>query len=259
MKISKYEEHYKDMVKYYQQGRSILSVSKIFNCSNQVVRNALSHYEISPRSKGQMYMFDSKFFNNIDSEHKAYWLGMIATDGTIRKNRNEIILSLGEIDRKHLIKFLGDIKSNGKVYSVIRSGSKQAYISISSAVMKNNLISLGIKPNKSLSLQPPSAVRYNRHFWRGCFDGDGSIAYINHRGGQWRISFNGTFDMVNGFKDFVDTNVNVNDNVIYKRGNIYSVSYGAIEQVKLILDLLYSDSSVYLDRKYDRYKRIKVV
>ena len=55
---------------------------------------------------------------------------------------------------------------------------------------------------------------------------------------------------MNSFKCFVNNSVIVSDNKIAKRGNIYSITYGAQKDVKNILRLLYSDNIVSLNRKY---------
>ena len=65
------------------------------------------------------YSYDSNFFEKIDSEAKAYWLGFLYADGYIHRNYKNgkiksmsLELSLKSEDRAHLENFLRDIRSN---------------------------------------------------------------------------------------------------------------------------------------------------
>jgi hypothetical protein len=62
-----------------------------------------------------MYKFNREFFNVIDTEEKAYWLGFLAADGCIRKNKknsHQLVLKLSVRDMGHVVKFKKSLKSN---------------------------------------------------------------------------------------------------------------------------------------------------
>jgi len=245
-----YDKYSDKIVSMYKSGKSILEISKIIGCSNRPISRILRENEVYIRQQGSRYVINDRFFKEIASEYQAYWLGMIATDGTIRsdKSRNEIVLSLQISDTKHIQNFIDDIGSTSKVYFVNRNGSDQAYASISSKMLKEDLIKLGITPNKSFSLSPPDIdEKIKRHFWRGCFDGDGCIT--SYRNKYWAVSFNGTRDMVEGFVKFLNKEIPINRCKIMPRCNIYTVSYRKQEDVRKIVSLLYSGSTRYLERK----------
>jgi len=110
-------------------------------------------------------------------------------------------------------------------------------------------------PNKTFCLSPPNLESdLERHFWRGCVDGDGCICKIGND--RYRIDFIGTFEMVQGFQEFLNRNLNVNDTTIREKGNIFCVSYGKQEDVRKITKLLYKDSAVKLRRKYEIASRV---
>lgn len=252
----KFKDKHGDIINLYKSGKSAKDVGQIIGCSNTIVLNVLIAHGIERRRPGSKYLINDDFFNTIDTEKKAYWLGMIATDGTIRKNknRNEIVLSLKIEDVIHIEKFLKDIGSSSKVYYTTRNGSKQAYASICSKQLKKSLINLGITPNKSLTIVPPKLPKcLERHFWRGCIDGDGSI-FRAKKEIAWHCSYNGTFEMVNQFVKFLQNN-GIAFKKPYKRGNIYSVSYDSKESVKNLLNLLYSNAIVFLDRKFNKARQ----
>ena len=55
--------------------------------------------------------FDINYFDNINSFKKAYWLGFLSADGSLKNNKVQICLS----DRDHIEKFKEDLKSEHKI------------------------------------------------------------------------------------------------------------------------------------------------
>ena len=84
--------------------------------------NKLKALGIPSRSKREKYSFNRQYFNNIDTEDKAYWLGFLLADG----NNTEATLRirLKAADREHLEKFNTCI--NGNIEIKIEDGSGYA-------------------------------------------------------------------------------------------------------------------------------------
>ena len=55
--------------------------------------------------------FDINYFDNINSFKKAYWLGFLSADGSLKNNKVQICLS----DKDHIEKFKEDLKSEHKI------------------------------------------------------------------------------------------------------------------------------------------------
>ncbi|MDL2302602.1 LAGLIDADG family homing endonuclease, partial [Lachnospiraceae bacterium OttesenSCG-928-D06] len=138
------------------------------------------------------YYYDEHYFQQIDSEHKAYWLGFLYADGHIEPLRKgnkikayRIEIGLSAVDKSHLELFLHDIDSNAPLTykkTIIRDKTYESCrVRINNTNMCRDLISLGCVPQKSLTLTFPSEEllpgNYVRHFIRGYFDGDGCISY----------------------------------------------------------------------------------
>ena len=70
-------------------------------------------------------------------------------------------------------------------------------------------------------------------------NGTGTLAFNNH--------VQGNVDLQGGKLIIGDTNQNK---------NAYKIHYGGNFQVKKFLECLYKDSTIYLDRKYEKYKKI---
>jgi len=138
-------------------------------------------------NKNRKYFFDQRFFNVIDSEFKAYWLGFIIADGSVRLSnlRGDVRITVHNKDADHLIGFSNLIKYTGKLYK--HPTELSTTISLYSRLMANDLIRLGVIPNKTgKECFPEIDVDLLRHLVRGIFDGDGTIGCYNN---VWSLSF----------------------------------------------------------------------
>jgi len=52
------------------------------------------------------HIFNHNFFETIDTEEKAYWLGFIAADGGLASNIYRLTIGLNQKDQNHLEKLL---------------------------------------------------------------------------------------------------------------------------------------------------------
>lgn len=121
---------------------------------------------------------DEHFFSVIDTEEKAYWLGFLAADGCVYKNKGgswEVSLRLAAKDKNHLKRFklamgakqpitkTGDVKNPGFALRIVRKK------------IASDLCRHGVMPNKTMcgvSL-PEFSEELTTHWLRGYIDGDG--------------------------------------------------------------------------------------
>lgn len=213
------------------------------------------------------YYYDETYFEEIDSEDKAYWLGFLYADGCIvtdkrKRNSKHVELSLCKKDSNHLQKFLNSLKSNAKVLSKKAKCKGKEYdscrVNIYNTKICDDLIKLGCTPRKTYSIKFPDEnivpKRFMRDFLRGFFDGDGCIN-VSHN--TIKLSITGMFDMLYGIgKYLLDNDIVVSIPTLdeeHRRNNVYSLWIYGIDNVKCVLDYFYKDSLVYLDRKYNQY------
>jgi hypothetical protein len=137
------------------------------------------------RKSGETYSFmsyDDRYFKVIDSPDKAYFLGLLASDGNISPRLTAVRIALKEEDSlilEQFRKFLGEdapelktktSKINGKL------SAPQKVLALSKKSMVEDLLKLGITPNKSHTLKLLCDLReFKKDFLRGVWDGDGSI------------------------------------------------------------------------------------
>ena len=207
---------------------------------------------------------NKRYFENISTEEQAYWLGFILADGYINEEHNVLTFSLGEKDKEHLKKFLKAINaSEEEIETMILNSFGGAYtrdnptvrLTICGKDLVADLKKYGIKQAKSEKEVPYifKEELLEKAYVRGIFDGDGYI-----RSTQLGFGFVGSYDVMSYIKDFClryfgKTFEKVN---ICSYGTIFRFATNGKNSTKIFLDYLYSDASIYLDRKYDLYKKM---
>lgn len=89
---------------------------------------------------------------------------------------------------------------------------------------------------------------YN-HFIRGFYDGDGGI---NNIFSGALLAMVGTYNMLINIKEIIEKECDINF-PIYKMGKIFKIQTGGNRQVVRVLNWVYKDASIFLERKYNRY------
>ena len=195
-----------------------------------------------------------RYFEIIDSEDKAYWLGFIAADGCIHERYNgnrSLNLSSNIRDLYHLQKFKKSIQCT---QNFCRRDQVHG-ISISSQDLFYDLVDKGITPRKSLTLKPPLNVPEDliRHWIRGYFDGDGSIhIYFDKRPKHHKnpFKFRGSFAGTKEVLDFIKENIKISGSVRKpKSKNIYYLRFSGKYQTEKVYDYLYNKANIFLERK----------
>jgi hypothetical protein len=85
-----YVNYYKEWIELYKSGKTITYISEQYKCGNPTVYRYLykvkclrSRMENSIIHHNAKYGNSESYFDSIDSEEKAYFLGLIVTDGYI--------------------------------------------------------------------------------------------------------------------------------------------------------------------------------
>lgn len=209
------------------------------------------------------YKYNQDFFEVIDTEEKAYWLGFIMADGCINRNDsskpyNRVEINLKIDDIKHLEKFNNSIDSTHPIKT--KEVNSKNHISLMCSLRLNtkkmcdDLIKLGVTPNKtSKEVIPKIQNDLIRHFVRGYFDGDGCLY---KQGEKLNCSIcSSSENLIYQIKEIM---ISLGIKPYIEERNNYSVPFFIIgtkkqSSVKTFLDYIYKDSTIYLDRKYHFY------
>jgi intein/homing endonuclease len=207
------------------------------------------------------YAYDKCFFNLIDTEEKAYWLGFLYADGTVVKNeesRNyEVSIELKQSDFNHLKKFNKSLQGNIEVGKRSRERfnkiNNMAFIRVYCREMVEDLIRHGCIPNKTFNIEFPNLEpSLIRHFLRGFFDGDGSIFRRNTSPHLYANFTSASLTFLNKIREILYAE-GVTSYIISDR-NHYQLGITSINSSLVFLDYIYKDANIYLDRKYEMYK-----
>ncbi len=210
------------------------------------------------------YSHNENYFSKIDTEAKAYFLGLLYADGNVRyqKKNNSWTLTLNLQARdKHILNtFLQELNGNQILYMRLPKKSThqlQYSLTICSKKICNDLIKLGCVPCKSLILKWPTLKqvpkKFIRHFIRGYFDGDGyvSIQRVKHtKVRQFHGGFLGTRKFCEGLnKVLYDYGVSKKLKKISKKNNIFYYSFGGNRLIERLFYFLYHQANFFLFRK----------
>ena len=258
----------------YLEGKTIEEITdKYFKdkyCSGEI--NMVLRKLGITRPNGTQAKINHDYFENIDSEHKAYWLGFIYADGSITKKVYEkgsytyrLRMELMFEDKYILEQMALDLESDLKPKEYYNDTSHfegynkpkhTAYIMFSSKKMGEDLVKLGVVPNKTFILKSLPNIPDNlmKHFIRGYFDGDGSV-YLT-KDNTIKTAFYGTHDFINSIQDFLIKELGLTKKKItdQKEANVSFVGMAKQESEKLY-HYMYDEATIFLNRKYEKYNK----
>lgn len=208
------------------------------------------------------YELDDTFFDVIDTEGKAYWLGFFLADASVSNNSNTISIGLSIRDYDHLHRLKKSLKITRPIREFISSnGYKSCIISFYSQNIKEKLISYNVIPNKKKYGKHPFLLLNNdliKHYVRGFFDGDGCVSEsIRKETGtkRYAIEIASCQEMLVFIKKFLaDNNIEVSD--IREHMSIYEIRTSNNLEIIKFFNLIYKDANIYLPRKYERLEDI---
>lgn len=172
-------EQKKKIAQYYQsKPMTIEDCANHFQISNPTTIKILDIFKVKRWNKAILYSpnLDEHYFDEIDSPTKAYWLGMLMTDGCVFDGKGSMKLCLMlKTEDEYLIKeFLQDLKCNKKI--VRTKGRTESSVQIASDALCKSLAKYGIIPRKT-GKQHFICPAYPEAYLHGLIDGDGSISF----------------------------------------------------------------------------------
>ena len=188
----------KDQVQeHLLQGYNLKFISEKTGIPHRRLGEMVSFYRLEKSSVRSIKRKNHNYFNNIDTETKAYILGFILADGCVNiedKKKNGVVYGVGK--RLSFCNSVDDIEIINTIQRELSPDSpvklwqnnkgavnrkQQCMLRISSSQIIDDLIQLGIKPQKTKDVDftfdftkiPENLIR---HFVRGFFDGDGHLS-----------------------------------------------------------------------------------
>lgn len=209
------------------------------------------------------FPIDENFFEKIDTEEKAYYLGLMYADGCNREACNVVSISLGKKDEDILIAFSKAILVGNiflKEYSRGLNQQNRVMLNLVNKKVSQDLAKHGCGTRKTFILQFPNiSENLHHHFIRGYFDGDGMLTLNARKSKSYKeaaFSIVSTKEMLETIgKKISDLGVHFGISKRFKNrnNNNYTLRVSGNQQIKKVAEYLYKDSSVFLKRKHTNY------
>lgn len=239
----------------------------VCRCSCGVVRNVRTNNLLNGRSTNcgcrniapniRSYELNESYFSRIDTPEKAFYLGWIWADGCIQEVRR-LKFNVSSKDEKLLEDFNKAIGSNMRITNAVKQINGKPYLlcslQINSRPMVNDLMSHGLTPKKSLTIDAwHGPEELMRHYWHGVWVGDG---HITQSGKYWNVGLCGNESVVNAFADFARKHTSTKASVCCdtkgRTNPLWRFSVGGLKAPKELMQLMLKDAPVVLERKYQK-------
>jgi hypothetical protein len=252
-----------EIIRRYKSGESTITLSKEMGITPYSFRKKLKEcgiimekrkgFKTNPKLK-------TDFFEKVDTEEKAYILGLMYSDGNVMPytSKTGVICSyklrirLQESDHE-ILRRISKIMCGDDLVKILprkeKNWSDIASFQIGNISLGRDIIRLGCPPNKSRIIRFPTEEQVPhellRHFLRGFFDGDGSCTTKAPIG----VSYVSNEIMCKQIREyFLKNDIRFADYYHHKNG------YGTInmtgrDNCYKLYKFLYGDCSLYMERK----------
>lgn len=250
---------------YTIEDQDIVTISEKYGVNNTSIHRLLLRGGIPIKDASdsrRKYEIDTTYFEKIDTEDKAYFLGLLYADGNLATSEYSVSISLQEKDRQILEVFKEKMNYSNtlKLVSYKKKGYQDQYkLHFCNRKMYKDLVKLGCVPTKSLVLKFPSAEivpnTLLNHFIRGYFDGDGCVFITpDKKGGviilgteEFLIDMNSLLQRECGMKDRKPTKT---------QSKAYEYECRSKPEVKLFAEYIYRDATIFLRRKKEKFNEL---
>ncbi len=207
------------------------------------------------------------YFEEIDNEFKAYFMGLLYSDGYISESSYIVSISLNKKDRSVLDKINSVLCPD----NILREVRNQIELKITSKEFYDNMLKHGMLPNKTYkNCKIKIPIELLHHFVRGYFDGDGTVFYD---GNFFRFNIASIKEkLIQDFSEifnqagiYSSINKETREGKFLLRPNskeyetYYKDMFRVIVRRKadllLLFDYLYKDSQYFMERKHNLFNQ----
>ena len=255
------------LIEYEQdlkRGLSDSELSKKYQLDKTTLRRIKEENNFTKNYNRVNKNIKNDYFTNIDTPEKAYWLGLLYTDGAVDHYRHtgRIRLQLQEKDKEILEKFKTCLGLETKIIYDKRENSTCCSVEFVSEQIFNDLVNFGIVPKKTyLSHHIPFEKipqQFIPAFLLGLFDGDGNLSVSNDYSTDVTFGFTSYYEsVVTDFQLAIDNLIHKEDHNKNFFTSAWHTQWRGRKQVLTILNTLYDNCPIYLDRKYQIYLNLQ--
>jgi hypothetical protein len=247
----------KEILPFIKSHLGKVSQREIANQLN-IGRTTINRWAKELGFKHKRHIVNEKFFNEFN-ENSSYILGLIYADGNVawnpKKGYRALTITASAKDKDHLENIRKLLFSTKPLLYSMKTNSYR--LIANSKVLCLKLMGLGVVPRKSLVIDFPEFLPREqlKHFIRGIIDGDGHVRYVKRaKSPYFEITISsGSEKFCQGFVETVDKLIGVKANIRKIGENTKIIRYSCSRGEKLA-KLIYSDSNIYLKRKFEHYQ-----
>ena len=250
---------------FIEEGVYYKELSTKFDLSAETIRNIIEAQGWKRKNNNRINKhIRSDYFSNVDSEDKAYWLGILFTDGSVDQYRatGRIRLQFQAQDKDLLEAFKTTLCLESKLIEDKRANSICYSVEFVDQQIFEDLGKYGIIPQKTYKTEHLPLELIPQEFWpafaRGLYDGDGSLSCSSNYSTDVNINFTSYHENIaKEFQLLVDNLINKTEhNKIIYTSAWHAMWRGRLQVVK-ILYKLYENAGIYLERKHNKYLELK--
>lgn len=258
LNIKDYQE---EIEKLYLEGKNAKEISSLLGFKyHQPVYNYFKKrgWERNGKSGKVTYKVDEGFFKCIDTEEKAYILGFICADGHVSEDR--LVITVSEKDLNILEKIRNAMHSNHPIKKVKRTNPynktdrKQLKLMIGRRGLVKPLFNMGLTTSGDILKYIPKYLM--RDFLRGYFDGDGNVFFGRRYTSGYKYNVNVCGNeknfLLKSFQTYFPSRLY--KDLYSKQCYVWKIS--SKDKVRDFMHYLYYNSSIFLQRKYNEYRKI---
>lgn len=248
-----------EIIEFYKCGNSLAATSRKAKLSVYRIKKLLQKNEVEIRTRHQQAVLENMrrakpvnhfFFKTLNLVN-SYYLGFLAADGYISKERNLISIGLSSVDREFLVEFRKIISAEQEVVDhITNKGFAVSELRFSSLEIKRDLISHSIVPNKtnigvSMKTIPDE---FKLAFIKGYFDGDGCFTF-NPKTKQCHLKITsktrGILDEIQSF---------LGKGKVYSYNDVFSFECSTIPTIEIMNEFYLLDTPT-LERKKEKFEK----
>lgn len=254
--ILKIKNEISNIIQFYNQGLSIQKIGEKYNVTDVTVASWLRKENIKIREVGKISKTNQTMFDSIDTELKAYVLGLITADGSV-STHGEVTICLTENDG-YLLELINKklFDNSGSIFVTHQEDEKpRKCLRFCGKQIIKKLSEFDIVPNKTYSissLSPKIPFELYHHYIRGLFDGDGVCSFFTDKQKKQKVrigycAHNRSF--TESFRDFLNREIGLPKNKLFNTGGCWQCSWSSFKDVKSFYDYIYKDATIFLGRK----------
>lgn len=243
----KYNE--KQIIEAYLKGTTAKAIAANLGTYNTTIRRILIRNNIRLRSISEVNSCVKAERFIAASEIRDYWLGFLAADGYVGDSTNVVDIICAEKDMLHLQKFAEWLGVPLRKYVHKKFKVLQIVVRFKNANINRYLKDIGITPRKSETLC--LNIPLNKDIFRGVLDGDGYVRVVNSHRAVVEIATKSIIFAYQLSYFLKQNDINISSINTRKDGLHLVCLYKKAEVTKLYY-LLYTDASIFLERKKDR-------